>query len=282
MSNDLTIETGSPSGLSLSMGNDGTELDNGSGGPVEFDTASLADEEDLKTEPDGDQEGADGEDDSSEGEDSGEPLEDLGEFDPEDTAAFDERYFPNGEIDKAVLSKEFFQNAEGGNPGLNEGTYEYLASKGISKGVAKEVEAALMTKNDAQKKDAENADFALFEVAGGADKLQTALEWGKKGGYDKAAQKAFNEAVASKDPAKRKEAVELLMYRHSKANPQTVTKEDEEPGLPKRDATNGSGGRPAQVKPFKNRQEWRDAKREAGTNQRQLRMVAERLNVSKF
>lgn len=278
----VTTEVGSSGGFSIEMdSSDGAVLERPGAGPVEFDTDDL---KNTNEEDGGDGSEEELQDDAEGGDEDagdGEPLEDLGEFNPEDASAFEERYFPNGEMSESTLSKEFYQNAENGNPGLNEGTYAFLESRGIPKGVAKSIEAAMMTQHDANANaDAQNADFELFEAAGGPDALETALKWGKEGGYSKEDQKAFNEATKSKDAKKRKEAVELLMYRYGRANP--APKENPIPEVPKRDGTKGSGGRPKGAQPFANREEYRQAKRDAGDNAGQLRQVALRLAQSNF
>lgn len=274
MSDDIkAVETSAAEseGFSIEMGED-TSVETTDNEGVEFDTDDLQ-EEDAGGEAEGD-----GEEGEAEGDE--EDLPDLGEFDPENAEAWDERYYPQGQMNKDLLSKEFFTNAAKGEAGLNAATYDYLESKGISKGVAKEVEAALMTQREAEKAQVGKADVELMEIAGGPDVLGAALSWGKAGGYSKEEQKAFNAATKSKDPHVRRQAVESLMFRYGRANPDA----GEKPALPKRDATKGKpggGGQPAAaVKPFATRDEYRRAKAEAGDNQARLREVTRRLNVS--
>jgi hypothetical protein len=266
-------------GFSLTMG-DTTEASHSDGNATSTEpTGKPIEEEDVTrgTDKQVEPEDADDQDDTQ---DEGD-LEDLGDFDPENSKPWDERYFPEGQMNKDLLSKEFFDNKAKGVEGLNEATYNYLEqTKGISKGVVKEIEAALVTQNDTA---SAKADGALFEVAGGADNLKAALDWGKGGGYSEAQQKAFNAATGSSDPDTRRDAVELLMSRFNAANPQKA--EDEpKPQVPKRDATKGTArpSTPKPAQPFKNRTEYRQAVAEAGDNQQAQQEVARRLLASSF
>lgn len=293
----VTSDVSNDEGFSFSMGDPaGVKREDGEGLSEEAQYKEDNEDEALDTDapgkPEGDTEGgdeeqgadADDEDggdegDGSEKSDESEPLEDLGEFDPEDAGKWDAQYVrEDGTLNEENLSKEYFQNLADGNDGLNEGTYEYLAAqRGISKEFAKQVEAALKTQRDASENSVKQQDMELFTLAGGPDQLKAALDWGKKGGYDKAAQKRFNKVMSGKDADSKKEAVELLMARHAKANPGK-----QKPRVPKRDATKGQGRKGPGIKPFANRSEYRQAKADAGENQKMRRIVAERLAISEF
>lgn len=222
--------------------------------------------------------GADGSEEGSDGEEGEGPVELPEAFDAEDpdtVAAFEKTYLKDGELNEEVLSKEFFANAEKGQDGLNEATYEFLKAKGVSKATAKRVEALLVNEADATKNSAKQQDFALFEVAGGSDSLKDMLAWGKNGGYTADQQKRFNDVMKGTDLEAKKEAVELLKSRFSASD-------DARPTTPKRDATKGNGKPSNAVKPFKDRTEWRAARRAAGENQEALRKVDARAKASGF
>ncbi|KAB2662747.1 hypothetical protein F9K91_21160 [Brucella tritici] len=253
----LTIEMGE--------GADGSEtIKRNDHATIEFNTDDVRKEND-EGELEGtleDDDGDNGEGDASttidtdgdnEGEDTG---EDLGAFDPEDqevVSRFDARYLDaDGDLDlEGALNKEFWDNAAKGKEGLNEATYEYLKSKGIKQSTIKQVEAMALTQKDSEEQGVKAQDQKLFSIAGGPDKLKEALAWGKAGGYTKEQQARFNQITSGTDLAAKEEAVEALMSRFSRANPTP------KPKLPKRNATNGQGGKGPSVKPFKDRAEMR-------------------------
>lgn len=291
---DEKLSTGiaSEESFSLSMGSE-TEYEAKENLPVEADNEEH-DEDTVEasgdtTEPNTQDEDTDLED--SEGGEQQAP-EDLGEFDPEDTEKWDAQYrTEDGALNEEALSNEFWASAKDGGPGsLNEGTYAYLESLGVSKAMAKNVEAALVTQADGEKKAVAEGDGALFQLAGdiagdpakGADVLQAALDWGKGGGYTEDAQKKFNDAAKSKDPVARSEAVELLVNRYIRANPDAAPKpaKQAKPRVPQRDATKGQGRTAGGGKPFKSRSEYREARNQAGDNQSARREVAKRLAIS--
>lgn len=222
-------------------------------------------------------------------EDDSEPieLEDLAEFDAaseEIVKAYNSTYKDEGGnllIDRFGL--ELDRNIQrDGKAELNPGTYSYLETLGIPRSLVDGQIA--MRENSAawQKVQAEKDDLALFDLAGGPEALNAAKEWATKGGYTEAQQKRHEDALKSTDKAVREEAVELLMTRYSKANPPKEENEEERIE-PKRDATkNGSKPSGVSVKPFANRQEWREARAAAGDNLAALREVDRRARVSKF
>ena len=210
--------------------------------------------------------------DASEGESEG---DDLGEFDPENLEAWNAKYArEDGNLNEEVLTAEWDAN---GGEGLKEETYKYLESRGISKTLAQQVEAAFKTQRDAAANAANDGDLELMTVAGGPEPLKAALDWGKSTGYDKAAQDRFNKVMEGKDPVAKKEAVELLMARYAAANP------EEKPAVPKRDVTK-QGGTPSRttVKPFKDLSEYRAAVKAAGDNQAKVQEAARRRKASGF
>lgn len=288
---ELDISMGNKSGAAISMGDpmsepefetidgkakgidtdDIPEEDEGGTGQTGEETPS----EDPEANPEG---GAEG-DDEGDGGNEPEAPKDLGEFDPEKVADWDAQYVKDGSLDvHGALSQEFFANAEAGNEGLNEGTYAYLESKGISKATVKDIEAMAKTNREFAAKDAANVkkehDLALMTEAGGPDPLKEALKWGKEGGYTKEQQERFNQVMAGDDLEAKKDAVAALMVRSG-------IKKDK-PRVPARDATKGQGKTNNQVQPFASREEYRKAFDEAKNSPRQSREVAARLAVSKF
>lgn len=281
---ELDVSVGGTPNLVLQMGGEEESVRQSPTDRVEFDT------DDLEDDDEGDGAGADedaGDDADVDGDTDGDDEDagddgDLGDFDaddPEVVEKFDARYLTaDGEFDfEGAFSKEYFSNVAKGVDGLNESTYAYLASRGIPKSTVKQVEAMAATKRDAEEQSVAKADMRLMTAAGGPEALGAALEWGKKGGYDKAAQDRFNKVMKGKDAAAKLDAVEALMARYKKANPSAG-----KPRLPARDATKGQGQRQGNLKPFANRSEYRKARDEAGNNQAKLRQVAQRLAASKF
>lgn len=260
--------------FSISMDADSGDVVTKPKDTVAFDSDDLpADEENDDVQPGNDASDADGGDEEGadeEGaaEDDGEGgEEDLGAFDPEDAdsvAKYDAKYLKeDGFLDlDGTLTKEFWDNSAAGKEGLNDDTYAYLEARGISKAQVKQIEAMAQTQKASDAEGVVKSDNKLFEVAGGADKLQAALKWGKDGGYTKEQQDRFNKITKGKDQAAKEEAVLALMARFEKANP--VTK----PKLPLRDGTKGQGQRAPSVKPFKDRAEMkavRDAIKQGDT-----------------
>ena len=297
--NSLDVSVGGTPSMSLQMGGDGDTVKRQETDRVEFDTDDLAPEEE---DQDGDAVQDDAQDapgESGSDDDSGESEEDagddegaddeadLGDFDPEDeevVAKFDAKYLTeDGQIDaEGSLSAEFFANAEKGIEGLNEGTYAYLESKGISKATVKQIEAMAATQKDAATKSVVADDIKLMSLVStpgkqdGPERLQAALAWGKEGGYDADAQKRFNAVMKGKDYQAKADAVEALVARYEKANP------PKKPTLPKRDATKGQGQRTSSIKPYASRAEMQKAMKGFGDNRAAWETHKQRLAVSKF
>lgn len=226
-----------------------------------------------------DQEGADEDD-------KGEPIElvDLDPFDPaseETVAAYNAEFKDetgNLKIDRFGL--ELDRNIQrDGKAELNAGTYDYLASLGIPRSL---VDGQIAMRENAtayQKVQAEKDDLALFTIAGSPAALQAAKEWALKGGLTEAQRERHEQALKSTNKQDREDAVELLMTRYRAANPEEEALRDE----PVRDATKGQGTPKAgAVKPFANREEWRQARKEAGDNIQKLREIDRRKRVSPF
>lgn len=266
------------------------------------DTRGAALEDDELGAEGGSQEGTSqgevGDEDGSTGEATELPA--IEKFDPadaENVALWEKQYVSeDGSLNMENLSKEFWQNY-GKNPeapGMNEATYEFLASKGISKADAKKIEAMGLNDMAYQKQSADKQDLDLMTVAGetiaskadGADLLSEALAWGKAGGYSEANQKRFNKIMEGTDFEAKKEAVELLVGRYGKTDAfktaEATRVQKAKPTKPERDATKSQGRPNPGVKPFADKQEWRSARKAAGGDPAKLREVDARYKVSNF
>lgn len=254
---EFSFETEASEGVSLQMGSDGGEDIRHEQPSVGVDTSDV-DFDDADDQGDTGLVGDDNDagDAPPEAETVAEELPDFDAEDPEVVDKYESRYLAaDGSLDaEGALSAEYFANVEKGVDGLNESTYAYLATKGITKATVKQIEAMAATSRDAKKDSVVASDLKLFEIAGGPDQLKAALSWGKEGGYSKEQQERFNKLTSGKDAAAKQEAVELLMSRFNKANP------PERPRLPQRDGTKGQGTLNASVKPFATRQEMREAR----------------------
>lgn len=244
----------------------------------------------------GDDSGA-GDQDEATTEDDLPVIEKFDPADAENVAQWEKQFVAeDGSLNMDNLSKEFWKNhkANPDAPGMNEATYDFLKSKGISKADAKRIEA--MALNDAafQQTSAEKQELDLMTVAGetvqskadGADLLGEALAWGKAGGYSEANQKRFNKIMEGTDFEAKKEAVELLVGRYGKTDDfksaEAKRVQGAKPTRPDRDATRGQGRPNPGVKPFADRAEWRAARKEAKTDPVKLREVDARYKASKF
>lgn len=196
--------------------------------------------------------------------------------DPENVEAFNSAYLnADGDLNEDVLSAEFWRNKDAGSEGLNDATYDWLKTRGISKSMAKSVEAALVNKHDADKNSLAAHDLKVIDAAGDADSLKTMLKWGKDGNYTPAQIKKFNDIMAGTDLDAKLDAVELLKTRFSRS-------EEAKPTTPKRDATKGSGKPRSGAVPFKDKAEWREARRKADGDVVKLRQIEARAKVSGF
>lgn len=270
---------------------DETSVVSKSAAPVEFDfeekddesvdpgadanaDAPVAEDVDAGGEPDA---GAEKEDVKSE-------LKVIEKFDPADEANVEEwnkEYTtPEGDLSLERLSSEFWANYQDGSgtPTLNEQTYEFLKSKGISKATVEQVIAAQLNSIALETQNAQKAEAELATMAGGADSLKAMLDWGNEGGYTESQRKQFDAVMDGKDADAKKDAIELLMARYAKATGQQRTK----PREPQRDATKGEGRPSSTVTPFKDRAEWRQARNAAGGDLAKLRLVDARAKASGF
>jgi len=288
MAKELETSLGAPDqGLSIQMGEDGGDTsfktnDDSSA----IDTSELPGDGDAGGSEHPDEQGdpADAPDpdepeEGDEGEDDGSGPVDLGDFDPdseESVAAYDTEFLKeDGLLDlEGAVADRYNANIAAGKDGVDEGTYKYLESKGISRETVKQVEA-MRANQDKQSGNSE--DFKLMEAAGGPDVLGAALAWGKEAGYSKAEQKRFNDISKGKDFEAKRDAVDALVARYNKANPKAGR-----PTTPRRDATQGQGVRKPALKKFANREEYRKALKAADGNQRQTREITRRRQVSDF
>jgi hypothetical protein len=151
------------------------------------------------------------------------PLGDLPDFDaakPETVQAYEKAFVnPDGKsFNLPNLSADWQKNLKvdaktgefSGN--LSENTYKFLETKGIDRETVRAVEAGQIARIKMDRAE-------VFSMAGGQEKYLAAVEWARKGGLDAAATKKFNEDLNA-GGALRKDAVDLLMMRHSRANPQ--------------------------------------------------------------
>lgn len=261
-----------------------------------MDQQSTANDGDTQGSDDADDTGShDGAGESAEGSgdeqaDGSTTLTDIEAFDPEDPEnleAWNKEYVKeDGFLNIDRISAEFWRNVDGGGEGLNEATYEFLASKGISKEDAKKYEAMAINDRDFQSSSVSAHDQELFTVAGNPDSLRSALDWGKAGAYSEDQRKKFDKIMQGKDLDAKKEAVELLMARYEKSDDfkkkQEETRKANKPTDQRRDATKGQGTPKGDAKPFKDRAEWRAARKAAGDDSAKLRLVDARAKVSGF
>lgn len=167
------------------------------------------------------------------------PTDDLGEFKPEDPetlAKFDERYFSaEGRLNRDALSAEFWANAKEGSPGsLHESTYAYLEHRlGVSKDTVKDIEAGLIAKHQA-----ESSQLAekVYAAAGDKDTYNAAIAWASAGGYTEAQGDRLNKLIQGQAEGW-EDAVEALVSRYQKANPNAVSPRKVPPGPPQRRAS---------------------------------------------
>ena len=240
-----------------------------------------ADRGDIDT-PDADED-VDGagtsEDDGEGGDGTSEPPsvpEAFDAEDPENVAAFEAAYLTaDGELNEDIISDEFWRNKDAGTEGLNEATYEFLKTKGISKAFAKKVEAAFVNQHDADQKSLAAHDLKVMDAADGPDNLKAMLEWGKASGYSEAQRERFNKIMQGTDLDAKLEAIELLKSRFEKSDAA-------KPTTPKRDATKGNGKPRPGAQPFKTRAEWREARRRAEGDIAALRQIDARAKASGF
>jgi hypothetical protein len=191
-----------------------------------------------------------------------EAIEKLPEFSEENAAAYDQRYVKEDGKPNLEQWTEDFYALQAAGKGLSEGHYKYLeAAHGLDKEGVDEIIEGQLAKAE-KRGSGELKDLGVDQKT-----FDEALAWGVKN-YSEDQKKRFNAAIEGKDPAARKEAVELLLARKAKA---TAT---EAPALrrplrgvnPQRSAASkGASAAPASgaVKPFENRAEEQAALRAA-------------------
>lgn len=295
-SNEINYSMGSDARTEASISTDGVEVSSGTtkGYTNEVDEsgnrAAVVEDGVPEGATDADELGnEDGPDEPSEGGDDGE-VTDIESYDPEDpenVEAWNKEYHrEDGSLNIDRISSEFWRNIDRGDEGLNEATYEFLASKGISRADAKRYEAMAINDRDSQKASVEAHDQKLFTLAGGPEALRSALDWGKGGGYSDSQRAKFDAIMNGSDMEAKEEAIELLMGRYTKSDvglaAEEAAKDQAKPKAPLRDATKGQGGGRPAAKPFKDRSEWRAARREAGDDKAKLRQVDARAKASGF
>jgi hypothetical protein len=228
-----------------------------------------------------------------------EPAEedDLGEWkdDPETLEKFDARYFKEGKLDQATLSKEFWSNyakaEDKSTVSLNEATLGYLNDRmGLDKGFVKEVCDSLVAKQA-------STEEGLYATVGGKESFEAMVKWGKEGGYTPAQRERFNKALKA-GGADLEDALAALSARYTKANPDAA-KTSAPPRAPRKSvparnatASAGAGASGATGDTFKSHAEYSkvwgealaaqkaadnpEAKREARANLDKLRAKARR------
>lgn len=194
------------------------------------DRIDLTDDE--KAELDAAAKDAEGEGDAKD-DDSEKATEALPEFDaekPEVIEAYDAKFKPNGKLSQEALTNDWAASLEknGGDldkASISEDTIKYLDSIGIDRDTVLRVQAAEVVRLKQERSD-------IHKLAGGEERLNEALKWGREGGYSEAQRDAFNKAYKGTDPVARADAVEALMARYGRINPV---------GRPARKTTQGAG-----------------------------------------
>lgn len=257
----VTTEIAQPSTTSVQFGGETPEAVTKDDAGASWEDGETGDAEEAGAEGDPEAGDAGGKQEEEGGE--GEAVNDLPDFDPDSeevVSKYEERYFKDGELNQAVLSQEYWKSFEaaGGDvtkSGLPEGTYKYLESAlGIPKAMAKELEAGLVAKHQA-----EQAGFLAKTVPGGVEAYNKAIQWAQKGGYSEEQRQRFREAFA-KGGADREDAVEALMSRFGRASGGRDGGRRGPPrgrrSTPERDVTGGAGaGQGASGDRFKSRAE---------------------------
>lgn len=206
-------------------------------------------------------------------------LPDFDAAKPETVEAYDKAFLgaDGKSFNMAALSADWAKNATMDaktgdfSGGLSEGTMKFLESRGIDRETVKSVEAGQVARIKLDRQE-------VFTQAGGAEKYNAAIEWARTGGYDAAGAAKFNTDLNAGGAA-RKDAVDLLMQRFSKANParRAVT-----PARTTANAAAPAGGPQGGAQPYTNYQEYQaDLRKARQTNdQALLNATRARLKVS--
>jgi hypothetical protein len=189
-----------------------------------------------------------------------------------------------GEPNVDALSQSWFKNASKDANGnwtgsLSDDDYAFLETKGYSKGMVKQIEQGQVALLQQQEQ-------AIYSRAGGADKLQQALEWARKGGYSDEQKRRYNEVVVHRKGGAddRNDQIDLLMQRYStatrKPGPQTRP-------TPRRSVTNNAGTATGQTggsgeQGYKDHAEWRKALAAAKDKPAELETVRRKLKASSW
>lgn len=211
---------------------------------------------------------------------AGDPLPEFDAAKPEVLEAYEGRFFTaDGTVSMEALTSEFWSNAKDGKIGsLNEGTYKFLEERlGISTAMAKAVEQGLVAQNriDGQQ---------FWQRVGGKQRYNAAVEWGKST-YSEAEKARFNDAINSKDLGRRDDAVDALLARYDRANPNQQQQRSgppgrRRPGAPPRSVSStasGAGdGQGGVSVPYPTQGEYQRAYNEAITAERNAKTPAER------
>lgn len=174
-----------------------------------------------------------------------EPLPDYDDSD-EARAKYEAAYFKDdGELNLQRLNDEFYASLEkaGGDiskAGVSEGTRKFLkAITGISEAGLRDIEVSLYERNKAQAE-------AVFSKVGGKEAVQEAVKWATEGKGYTPEQVARYERAMKSGGEDRDDALELLMDRYTKANPQPASTQlrprRQYRGGPQRDATSRAAG----------------------------------------
>jgi len=202
----------------------------------------------------------------------------LPEWDPEKpevVSAYEQRYFnPEGKLDLAAVTKEFWANAKDGKNGtLNEGTYAYLEQAlGVSKEAAKAIEAGLVAQQAQEQS-------RFWQKVGGRQRYAAALEWGKAT-YSDADKARFNAAIQGLDTGARDDAVDALLARYDRANPRAARRgPPRRPASPARSVTSqaeGAATAPASQVPYADQEAYTKAFQAAINAERDAKSPADR------
>lgn len=163
-------------------------------------------------------EGEGAEKEAPKAEDAADLSKPLPKWDPESEetrAAYDTRFFnADQKLNLTALTTEFWANAKDGKAGsLGDDTYSYLEhTLGVTKDAAKAIEKGLVADRAAE-------DGKFWQRVGGKQRYADALQFGKDT-YSPEAKARFNAAITGTDVGARDDAIDALMMRYQKANPQ--------------------------------------------------------------
>lgn len=202
----------------------------------------------------------------------------LPEFDaakPETVEAYTKSFVgaDGKSFNMANLSADWQKNAKVAADGtitgnLSEGVYKFLESKGIDRETVRSVEAGQVARLTADRN-------AVFTQAGGEAPYNAAIKWAREGGYTKEAAAKFNTDLNAGGAA-RKDAVDLLMQRHTTANPPARRVS---PAKSTADAASPAGGPTGGVQPYANYAEYQTDLRKARSTNDQVLLDATRARL---